>query len=425
LPAFYSIIRICQSKEKNLTRILFLVLILLLYLPSSVFSNEIPVSISGNTRTKTSYIENIVKDYLQNNNIKEAADIDTDQLKDIILNKEIFSEVEVVTRDNQINIKVKDRWTLIPLPMIVAETDQDTKYGLFVMENNFLGYGKKMMLGAMLSASQSSYLLMYNDPELFFTNWQFKSFLMTRQKTTYLYKGEDKIYGDERDSSLASFSIGYAFTDKLEGSMSLGGAQHTFVALDDYDTPEEFSAIQGSIHVEWNNSNYRFYYREGFKAQASMEQQLARNDDDDMTQGLAVQINEEINLFAKQVCQLQVMAGYLHGGDERSYFRVGGNKGFRGVPDRGAWADQFLVTSLDYQIPLWFSKAGTWTVAPFVDMGYLHQPEFGEEDVTYTSYGLGTYLFLKQVAVPGLGFEFGHNDSYQKSFFKFTIGFSF
>ena len=248
---------------------------------------------------------------------------------------------------------------------------------------------------------------------------------MTRQKVTYLYKGEDKIYGDDRDSSLASFSIGYAFSDELEGSMGLGGAQHTFATLDDYDAPDDFSAILGSLHIEWDDTKYRFYYREGFKTQIFMEQQLVRNDDDEKTQGLWVQINEEANLFAKQVCQLQVMAGYLDGGDERSFFRVGGDKGFRGVPDRGAWVDQFLTASLDYQIPLWFSDAGTWTVAPFLDVGRLHQPEFGEEDVTYTSAGIGSYLYLKQVAVPGLGFEVGHNDTYQTSFFKFTIGFSF
>ena len=281
------------------------------------------------------------------------------------------------------------------------------------------------MLGTMLSASQTSFLLMYDDPELFFTDWRFKTLIMKRQQISYLYKGEDKIYGDDRDSSIVSFSLGYAFSDKLEGFMALGGEQHTFETLDDYDSPEDYSSVLGGITLEWDSTNYRFYYREGLMAQFSMSQQLTRSDDNENIHDLSLQINEEVNLFAKQVCQLQVIAGYLGGRDERSSFRVGGEKGFRGIPDGGAWVDELLTASLDYQVPLWFGGAGTWTVAPFLDVGYLHQPDLGEEDVTYAAYGLGTYMYLKEVAVPGIGFQIGHNDTYQTSFFKFTIGFSF
>ena len=138
-----------------------------------------------------------------------------------------------------------------------------------------------------------------------------------------------------------------------------------------------------------------------------------------------IQLNSEKRIVLEQVLQVQGSGGYQGKGDERDLMRVGAERGFRGIPDSGAWVDRYLTLALDYQIPLWSSRIGTWTVAPFCDVGYLHQPTLeGSEEITYSALGLGTYLFLRDLAIPGVGVYVGHNDTYQDYFFEVTIGFA-
>jgi len=126
-------------------------------------ADEITISVSGNKRTRTSYIENIINDYLAQNNIDSMANVDAQALKDLIVDKELFSEVDVNIVGNQIDIMVKDRWTLIPVPIVTAQSGQDTKFGLFVMESNLFGYGKTGVVGGLFSKSQSNLYLIFSE----------------------------------------------------------------------------------------------------------------------------------------------------------------------------------------------------------------------------------------------------------------------
>jgi len=49
--------------------------------------------------------------------------------------------------------------------------------------------------------------------------------------------------------------------------------------------------------------------------------------------------------------------------------------------------------------------------------------QIDNKTVNYHSYGIGSYFFLKKIAIPGIGLVIGTNTEYQDSFFKFTIGF--
>lgn len=85
-----------------------LILFLLLALSTAGISlaDEITISVSGNKRTRTSYIENIVNDYLTRNHIDSTINVDAERLKDLIVDKELFSEVNVNIVGNRIDIKV-------------------------------------------------------------------------------------------------------------------------------------------------------------------------------------------------------------------------------------------------------------------------------------------------------------------------------
>jgi hypothetical protein len=77
---------------------------------------------------------------------------------------------------------------------------------------------------------------------------------------------------------------------------------------------------------------------------------------------------------------------------------------------------------MDYQIPLRSFESGTLTVAPFVDVGRIEQRGGASETIDYYTAGGGIYYFLKNIALPGFGFEAGYNNRYMKDFFTFSAG---
>ena len=400
------------------------VVLLVCFLPPT-FADNISVSVSGNTRTQSSYIKNIVHDYIQQAGIQEAADIDIARLEALILDKELFSEARVAVRDNTIHVTVKDRWTLIPIPVLISQSGEDTKYGLFVLESNLLGYGKTVVAGAMLSKSQGTYFFMYQDPEVASTDWTFDTQIVKVDKVTYQYQGEEKLFGDDRSLNKASVSLGYMFLEGVKAGLGMGWTDISYNALNDYATPDDTSAVSGRSFFELDAATFRFYYKEGWQGRLEFDQQLYRHDSAPKASQIEAVLLGEKNVVGQQAIQAQLNVGYLNNGDERDLIRVGGNRGFRGIQDEGVWVDRYATLALDYQIPIWFGNLGTWTVAPFCDIGQLRQPQGEDTVVTYTAIGLGTYLYLKEVALPGVGIYAGYNDSFQETFFSATIGFAF
>jgi outer membrane protein assembly factor BamA len=399
--------------------------VLLLSTTRTAIAEDITIFVTGNERTRSSYIENIANDYLARNQINRAADVKVKELKDLIVDKELFSEVDVNIVGNRINIKVKDRWTLIPIPMAIAQSGQDTKFGLFVLETNLFGYGKTGVLGGLFSQSQSNFFAMYKDPEVAFTDWMFGAYFSSSQKIEYLYDGEENIFGDNRNINGAGLSLGYAFSEKIKSDLNITIADVDYKTLNNYPEPEDYKTSSAGLNLDWDDATFRYYYKEGWIGHFEMQRQFWRDDDTPESYQLRLQVSGEKNVFLEHVLQVQISGAYQDGGDERDLMRVGAKRGFRGIPDSGAWVDKYMTAAFDYQIPLWRSRIGTWTVAPFFDVGYLDQPTSnGREKISYTALGIGTYLYLRKLAIPGVGVQVGHNDTYQDTFFEVTIGFS-
>lgn len=307
-----------------------LILFLLLALSTADISlaDEIVISVSGNKRTRTSYIENIVNDYLAGNHIDSTINVDAERLKDLIVDKELFSEVNVNIVGNRIAIKVKDRWTLIPIPIATAQSGQDTKFGLFVMETNLFGYGKTGILGGLYSQSQSSFFAMYQDPEVAFTDWIFSAQVSSSQKIEYLYDGEEKVFGDNRKINGASLSLGYAFSEQINSAINIGIADVDYSSLSDYPEPEDFKTILGGFNMNWDNATFRYYYKEGWSGNFEMNHQLIQNDEIPKSYDVRIQLNSEKRILIEQVLQVQGDGGYQGGGDEQDLMRVGSKGGF-------------------------------------------------------------------------------------------------
>ena len=121
---------------------------------------------------------------------------------------------------------------------------------------------------------------------------------------------------------------------------------------------------------------------------------------------------------------MRITGGVRDEVDEVDNLRIGSEPGSRGIPDHGAWNQQYITLGLDYELLLAQGRYGYWTIGPFADQGYqwnvFHHPK---KNFGYYATGLVTYVYLQQVNVPALGLFFSSNSEYQKDFVSFYIGF--
>jgi hypothetical protein len=80
-----------------------------------------------------------------------------------------------------------------------------------------------------------------------------------------------------------------------------------------------------------------------------------------------------------------------------------------------------MTHSLDYHIPWRVTDRSTWTMAAFAETNLFEQVARPNEWERHHAEGFGIYLFLRQIAVPGLGLIGGWMDGH-RPFISFSLG---
>lgn len=383
------------------------------------------IVVSGNTRTKTSYIKKIIDECIEDSDIKEFTGTDTETLKECILNSRHFSDAEVSFKDEQLSVKVTERWTLIPIPFVRSGRKGETRFGGAVFESNFLGYGKTIGVGGAYSKYHTNYYALFFDPSIFFTNWNLRLRAAKRDEEIVLFKREEEIDGLDESTQSINFSLGYKILPRLNCSALYINTTKKFSDFNNYLEPENYQVNSAGVNIRWNNSVFRFYFQEGLIVHLGFVNHFSGQDDIDKSFTISSRLSWQKKTFYDHALQIRIAAEHLEEANRRHALRVGRRNGFRGIPEEGAWVEGYLATAVDYQIPLWISSYGTLTAAPFLDIGYLRQAVDNIEDDSYVSSGLGLYYYLKRIAIPGIGIHVGHNNKYQDVFVEFAIGFAF
>ncbi len=176
---------------------------------------EVEVHVRDNKRTKRSYVVSLVHRCLEKDPPKAWDTLDTETLRQCIYDSRLFSKVEVTAERPLITVQVKERWTLIPIPNIRASSEEYTVGG-FLLESNFLGRGKLLVIGGSYGSEGTSYMLLLNDPSVLFTDWKLGLRLFKGRMEQYAYDGEEQLYGTEVGYETAGLQIGYRLTPKIE-----------------------------------------------------------------------------------------------------------------------------------------------------------------------------------------------------------------
>jgi hypothetical protein len=398
-----------------------LLLLLLLFFSAPIYAKEGKLKITGNNRTQDKFIKFIFDRCLRENGTV-AKEVFAIELSQCMMNERIFSDVTVREIPGGWSVKVDERWTLIPIPRIEADTQGNKYYGLGLVESNL--FGRRIVVYAeYLTGTVNQFSIFYIDPSFMLTDNIFRwKVALDNNDILQAYEAEAVNGFTEKDIG-GNVGFGHDFGKHiLTGVFSY--TNRSYNQIKDYPVPEDYQKYYLGVDWFYDDRDFKISYNEGFSAILRANIQLYRNDDAPRADVFSGMANYTRPGIWDHILKITGHFAATTTTDERDALKRGRSRGFRGTLQFSVWAQYYYGLILGYDIPIINWTWGTWVAGPFSDLTRIKNVN----NVGYTNYfsgGLGTYLYLKKLAVPGIGFEYGWQNQTKEGFFAFNVGFGF
>lgn len=325
-----------------------------------------------------------------------------------------------------LEIVLKEKITLIPFPFFFGNTDSQ-RYGLFILETNFLGLGKTFYGGLIHQLNHGTSLTLgFVDPNILQGKWRALFFLSAGRKKFQNGDIQENIIEEfKADYALSETGIGYNITPSFALILS---NRFLYNAIREYDftlTPEKKKQL-------WHQIGLRLRYRF-----LSYDHALPRGIIASGLCGAPIKyLQRQNNVFLRCESKIKYHMPLGHWtrlnlaltgafGDQPKALekRIGGKTGFRGLPLDMINSDNFFGTNVTLEQVIYQGTSLTWSLNGFMEWGSFSNDFFEQEKVM--SAGLGVRMYIKKVNIPALGFDSAYNTSEKKWYFSGSAGVSF
>jgi len=324
--------------------------------------------------------------------------------------KNLFSEIRIsyIKEDDFviINTFLKEKWTLIPLPIFYSTKDT-TMYGIYMLETNFLGYGKTLVGGVTLSKDSKSMMLGYMDSSIFDTRLAANMFFIYRDAVVENCTMDRLIFSEYKvRQKMVSADIGWSFTEGIKGFLS-GGYIMCDVDQGYKDTlnpPESEDFYRYGAYLSFNFLEYSEYLFSGFRSMIRFYNFTSSNNNNyrvihyDIDYSHKIFRNHKITLFS---------SGSKGNRPMLIQDRLGGKNGTRTLPAGIIPSDNYINYSIIYEYLLFKLKYGAITTLLLWEQG-VYSNDYSTHN-TYYGPGAGLLFYLKRIAFPAVGFNYAVN----------------
>jgi outer membrane protein assembly factor BamA len=378
------------------------------------------ITIQGNDRTDRGVIERAL-------GVTPGAPISEDALPALrqrLLNLRLFSAVQVEKRSEEAGtdlvVTVEERWTLIPIPLLGGD-DSGFRVGAALVESNLFGRRKLLVTTAIYSERKKSAFAMYRDPELLGTAAVLALDLRVEDLRRERADGFDVIDSWRDRRFEASVRPGATVLPRLVLRLGPFVTVRQSRAVDAWPAPPPVGTDLGLIaDLEYDGQDLRHWYAAGLVVRASLRRATPSLGSDrafTAASGHATWVGPSFDGAAITLSA----AGYSSTGDPvLDAFVLGGKPGTRGFRTDGIWAERALTSTIDHQVPVWSPNWGTLTVSTFADAGVS---TWRGQQTRWLSPGIGTRLYLRNVAIPATGLDFAWRIGANRPAVTFFVGF--
>jgi hypothetical protein len=379
------------------------------------------ISVTGNSKTQESFIKDLANKCLQDIDSHDSEF--TQKVEQCIRNSRLFSSVKVLLSDTRhLSISVAERWTLLVFPVVSANNSSRSSLGLYALETNFLGLGKQLIFGGSYSETGSSFVVVGSDKNIWASPWQGQAVAVRSQR--YYELKPDHTTLDAFYEQRTSFGVGagYAFHSKWTPQISIDFSSEKKLPYKNFPASSNQQSARMQSQLRWSNRAYKLYFESGLLFSISSSNQIWRKDNGPLAWNTFATFQLGTNPFLDHALQQSCQAQAMMSGDLRDAPKFGGGPGLRGFAQQTIWTSRLLSCATDYQIPFYHASYGTWTTAPLLDFGWLTFATQDPQSISYVTTGLGAYLFLNQIAFPGMGVGCYQNHRTKSLLCQFSIG---
>ena len=204
-------------------------------------------------------------------------------------------------------------------------------------------------------------------------------------------------------------------------SFGINGKDLKYEQVDPFPPPDDYDSFSLKTRIFYKDTDFKFYFNEGLQVNFDYIFQVNRSDDNSNTKSWNLTVDWQKQFIKNNAIQLQVQLQEVSDGGLGDALLLGGQKGFRGINQQGLWVNSAQSVSVDYQILIKQYGYGSWTIAPFVDITHF-DPVIDIPADSFISCGIGGYLYLKEIALPGLGLLLGYNNEFEGLFVSLSLG---
>lgn len=385
---------------------------ILIFAPAAAFPDcehgYLEVEIIGNSKTKTRTIKRLAK--LEGECVPPEG-VNAERIRQDLLNSHLFSRVEVevnaekdVTR---VRIIVKDKWTIIPVPVLYTSGEQSGG-GMMILESNLLGRKKMLMGGVFFGTRGNRYEGIYIDDAVWGSKWILVIRPLFMERILLRYDDEKEVYAYKDDFNLIFGILGYKITDHIAPAVGLVYRYRDLSETEDYPAPRNERSTAGAMcNLKLSYTKFVDYYDKGFSGVFTFEHSL-REFGADTIYGHFQATFEFVYPISIVLSRTFLEGGWSVGEDVgiTNYYRLGGEYGYRGIPETGLWVSDYVVFSQQFEQVLYRMKLGTFTIAEFSDNVFTHEDDPVQ---IYYSVGVGLRAYLKEIAIPAVGVDAGYS----------------
>lgn len=413
-------LNICKIERYYKTALLLSVI---MFFPTVNGANfPLQLKVDGNQKTREKFIHHLVEDCLKDRQAKNWSEVKKAELQQCIFDSKFFSQVRIEIAEPVIYISVVERLTIIPIPM-VQSSENSNSAGIFLIDTHFMGMGKQAAIGGVTGDRGNSFFLSYRDPAINFSHWTASTSFSKRQTDYQRYEKDNAIDGYTETGNAADVSLGYKLLPSFETGIQLRFNDSSYQIFEAYTLlPENYRYSRLGFFIDYNQTDFHFYFQEGHKLRAQISTQLSRNDEAENATDFELNYDWQMAVLNEHALQFKLESRISDSDDIRDSYKPNGSLGYRGVEPGSIWTSQSHAISVDYKIPFFNRQWGVWTIGPFANYAIFNEFDTDARHSS-TAYGANIYMFLKGIALPGIGIMVGRNDDYLGDFVSLSIGF--
>ncbi len=360
------------------------------------------IEVEGNLRTSPAYVRSLLG-IEPGQTLYPAA---LPALEQRLLHQGIFRSVLISAEPGAsgtvLRVQLREKLTVVPVPVLAASSGVFTFGGLLI-DSDFLGAGKQAGLGFLSSNRGTSGFAAYRDPSVAFTRWtagvRIRAGDVLRERfeqDTLEYRFRDRrleldLAGGHRLGNVWSVELGWV--ERREEARPSGA----------YAPPPRAHPLHGpGLAVNLDATEHDDYLVRGLAGRLELRQGLRFGSRDrDVSQAWST-ITWSGRLWRDQGISLEASLDAVRGDPVLDAVQLGGAPGSRGFPTKGLWAQEAARSALEYQVPVWKPSWGVLTAVGLCDAGAVR---WRGQDTRYLAPGVGFRVYLRNVAVPVVGFD--------------------